>query len=210
MNRTDYRSRFNKDHYDRLSIYLPKGMKDQIRKAADQNGSSMNDYIIRLLEKDIDEQGKSHLATLHRFGDPEKRILKKWQVAAKYYDMIESISDQDGYYILLKKGFTNDMTGSRTLYAESLHDIRIMITKSHPVRTGKLVDGLDERTVEQLHRWQIPRKYYPMIESISGSRSEGYTITLKEGFINDHSGGREIHVEKSNDYRKIIKFTHEA
>ena len=40
------------------------------------------------------------------------------------------------------------MTGSRTIHAENLKDIRIMITKSHPVRTGQLVEGVDEVTAE--------------------------------------------------------------
>ncbi len=209
MNRTDYQTQFTKDHYDRLSLYLPKGMKDRIREAAQQNNTSVNDYIARLINRDIDEHGHSHLATLTRFGEPEKAVLQKWQVAAKYYDMIESVSDQDGYYILLKQGFINDVTGSRTITAESMHDIRIMITKSHPVRTGLLVDGLDEVTVELLKKWQIPRKYYTMIESVSASKTDGYTITLKDSFTNDHSGSRIIHVEKANVFRTIMKYSHD-
>ena len=205
---TDYRNQFTRDHYDRLSLALPKGMKDRIRDAANQNSTSVNDYIIRLIDRDIDEQGHSHLATLSRFGEPEKRILQKWQVAAKYYDMIEAISEQDGYYVLLKQGFINDVTGSRTICTDKLKDIRIMITKSHPIRTGQKVDGLDEETVIQLKKWQTPRKYYPMIESVSSSRTEGYTITLKEGFINDAMGSRVIHVDKTDVFKTIMKYSH--
>ena len=208
MNRIDYQAQFTRDHYDRLSLYLPKGMKDRIRDAADQNGTSVNDYIIRLIDRDIDEQGHSHLATLSRFGEPEKRILQKWQVAAKYYDMIEAISEQDGYYVLLKQGFINDVTGSRTIYTDKLKDIRIMITKSHPIRTGQKVDGLDEETVIQLKKWQIPRKYYPMIESITVTRKDGFTITLKEGHTNDYAGSRVIHVDKANVFKSIMKYSH--
>ena len=182
MNRTDYQAQFTRDHYDRLSLYLPKGMKEKVRSAADQCHASVNDYITRLIDRDIDEQGNSHLATLSRFGEPERRILQKWQVAAKYYDMMESISEQDGYYVLLKQGFTNDVTGSRTIHAENLKDIRIMITKSHPVRTGQLVEGVDEVTAEWLRKWQTPRKYYHMIESANFTREDGFTIVLKEGF----------------------------
>ena len=133
---TDYRNQFTRDHYDRLSLALPKGMKDRIRDAANQNSTSVNDYIIRLIDRDIDEQGHSHLATLSRFGEPEKRILQKWQVAAKYYDMIEAISEQDGYYVLLKQGFINDVTGSRTICtASSLHRA-IEAASTTPPRTA--------------------------------------------------------------------------
>ena len=208
MNRTEYQTQFTKEHYDRFSLYLPKGMKEKAKAAADQCHTSVNDYIIRLIDRDIDENGHSHLATQSRFGEPEKRILHKWQVAAKYYDMIEAVSYQDGYYIQLKQGFTNDITGSRTIYSESMHDIRILITKSHPVRTGQQVDGLDEVTVELLKKWQIPRKYYTMIESVSASKINGYTITLKEGFTNDHSGSRNIHVTKTNVFKSIMKYSH--
>lgn len=208
MNRTDYQAQFTKDHYDRLSLYLPKGMKEKVRSAADQCHASVNDYITRLIDRDIDEQGHSHLATLSRFGEPEKRILQKWQVAAKYYDMIESISEQDGYYVLLKQGFTNDVTGSRTIHAENLKDIRIMITKSHPVRTGQLVEGVDEVTAEWLRKWQTPRKYYHMIESASFTREDGFTIVLKEGFTNDATGSRLIHSDSLKVFKPLIKHSH--
>lgn len=208
MHPFDYRNQYTRQHYDRLSLALPKGMKDRIRKAAKQSNTSVNDYIIRLIDRDIDDQGHSTLATLSRFGEPEKRILQKWQVAAKYHDMIEVISEQDGYYVLLKQGFINDASGSRTIYADKLKDIRIMITKSHPVRTGQLVDGLDEETVICLKKWQVPRKYYSMIESVSASKTEGYTITLKEGFTNDHIGSRVIHVDKANLFKTIMKYSH--
>ena len=128
--------------------------------------------------------------------------------AAKYYDMIESISEQDGYYVLLKQGFTNDVTGSRTIHAENLKDIRIMITKSHPVRTGQLVDGVNEVTAEWLRKWQTPRKYYHMIESATFTREDGFTIVLKEGFTNDATGSRLIHSDSLKVFKPLIKHSH--
>ena len=37
-----------------------------------------------------------------------------------------------------------------------------------------------------------------MIESISTSKSDGYTITLKPLYTNDFTNSRIIHVEKAN------------
>ena len=40
----------------------------------------------------------------------QRRMLEKWQVPKKYYDMIEDMfySKEEGYFIYLKDGFTND------------------------------------------------------------------------------------------------------
>ena len=52
--------------------------------------------------------------------------------------------------------------------------------------------GLTEEQIEQLDRWQVAAKYRQMIESFSGSMTEGYVIRLKKGFINDVSGSNMI------------------
>lgn len=89
-----------------------------------------------------------------------------------------------------------------------MHEIRLMITKSHPVRTGKLIDGLDEETVEQLKKWQTPRKYYCMIQSVSTSKIDSHTIALKGGYINDYSKSEIIRADKIALFRSIMKYTH--
>ena len=64
-------------------------------------------------------------------------MLDKWQVAAKYREMIESMHVEEingmnkHYTIILKKGYINDVTGSRNIYADRMQDIRRIITKSH-------------------------------------------------------------------------------
>lgn len=82
------------------------------------------------------------------------------------------------------------------------------ITKSHPVRTGQLVDGVDEVTAEWLRKWQTPRKYYHMIESATFTKKDGFTIVLKEGFTNDATGSRLIHSDSLKVFKPLIKHSH--
>lgn len=41
--------KWDAENLDRLSIALPKGMKDRIKAAAERDGKSMNEYIKDLL-----------------------------------------------------------------------------------------------------------------------------------------------------------------
>ena len=62
--------------------------------------------------------------------------LDKWQVAAKYRQMIESFSGNttEGYVIRLKKGFINDVLGSNMIVARTTKEIRQVIVKSHAIK----------------------------------------------------------------------------
>lgn len=42
---------------DRISIALPKGQKELIKEAAAQNGESVNKFIARLIEAELDSLG---------------------------------------------------------------------------------------------------------------------------------------------------------
>lgn len=57
-------------------------------------------------------------------------------------------------------------------------------------------------------KWQVPRKYHDMIEDLSYTKDEGYFIYLKEGYVNDVTGSRSIHCEKTSEVRRIIGKTH--
>ena len=132
------------------------------------------------------------------------------QVPKKYYDMIEDLSfDKDeGYFIHLKKGFINDITGNRNIICQTTKEVRTLIVKSHQVKKDVVIDGLSTSTIEQLEKWQIPKKYYEMIESIHSDKETGHVITLKEGFTNDFAEGRIIKVEKANIFRIVMKESH--
>jgi hypothetical protein len=52
MNRTEYKNKFNKEHYERINISVPKGMKDVIKGLAHDKHLSLNAYILELVRKD--------------------------------------------------------------------------------------------------------------------------------------------------------------
>ena len=52
FNQIKYMNEFNKEHYDRYSLMLPKGMKEKLRQYAQDNGhKSVTALIIAALEE---------------------------------------------------------------------------------------------------------------------------------------------------------------
>jgi len=210
MDRTEYKNAYQKEHYDRINIVLPKGMKDKIREVSESMDASMSEYIMLLVSEDI-STGTSKLASKKKGFTPEQEVLlQKLQVPRKYFDMIEDLSfDKDeGYFIHLKKGFINDITGNRNIICQTTKEVRTIIGKSHKVTEDVIINGLSASTIDQLQKWQIPKKYYEMIESIHSDKETGHSIILKEGFTNDFAKGRIIQVEKANTFRIVMKESH--
>lgn len=209
MNKTEYKNKYKKEKYDRLDITLPKGTKEKVKGVAELMNVSVNEYILMLITDDI-ASGKSKVAEKKNgFDDAQKDLLKKLQVPNKYYEMIEDLSfdSKEGYFIHLKQGYVNDYTNNRNIICKTSKDVRRVIVKSHKVREDVIVDGLNSSTLEQLQKWQIPKKYYEMIESINSS-DEGHTIVLKDDCINDYCGSNIISVVKANTFRSIMKYSH--
>ena len=69
-------------------------------------------------------------------------------------------------------------------------------------------DHKSEDLTAMLLKWQCKEKYHPMIESASYTKSQGYYIKLKKGFISDYSGTDEIICKTSNEIRHIMQLTH--
>lgn len=209
--KTTYKNRYNAEHYDRINLSLPKGEKDRIKSAAEGLGLSVNEYLYLLICDDL-ASGSSKVGNKKTgFGAEQIAMLDKWQVGEKYRCMIEdlSYSKEDGYFIYLKEGFINDKSGNRTIHCQKTSEVRTIIKFCHPVRED-VPANVDAATMEQLLKWQVPRKYFDMIESVTTSKDAGHSVTLKEGFINDVSGGRVIQFKKANDIRSLMKVTHEA
>lgn len=40
-----YQNQYNKEKYDRFSLIMPKGKKDEIKKIAKERGMSLNEFI---------------------------------------------------------------------------------------------------------------------------------------------------------------------
>ncbi len=49
MNVTEYKNQYNKEHYERIGIYLPKGYREKIKTAAKELNMSVNEYIFTLI-----------------------------------------------------------------------------------------------------------------------------------------------------------------
>lgn len=133
MNRTEYKNQFYKDHYDRINLAIPKGERERIRKTAEALGMSVNEYIYALICEDT-AAGQSRLGKKKQgFNEEQREMLEKWQVPKKYHDMIEDMSytKEDGYFIYLKEGYINDITGSRSIHCEKTAEVRQVIVKTH-------------------------------------------------------------------------------
>lgn len=133
MNYTAYKNQYSKDHYEHIHFTVPIGEKDRIKSASAALGLSVNEYLYLLVCDDL-ASGASHIgAKKTGFGKKQIDMLDKWQVAEKYRSMIEdlSYSKEDGYFIYLKQGYINDITGSRTIHCRKTSEVRKAITKSH-------------------------------------------------------------------------------
>ena len=122
-----------KEHYDRINFKIPIEEKERIRVAAFAIGMSVNEYLYALICDDI-ASGESKFGKKKQgFNEEQRRMLEKWQVPKKYYDMIEdmSYSKEEGYFIYLKDGFTNDVTGNRSIHCEKTSEVRRVIGKTH-------------------------------------------------------------------------------
>lgn len=50
------KSRWNAKAYDQIIVRVKKGDKDSIKAFAEQNGESLNGYIVRLIEEDMNKK----------------------------------------------------------------------------------------------------------------------------------------------------------
>ena len=133
MNRTEYKNRHAKEHYDRINFKIPIGEKERIRAAASAIGMSVNEYLYALICDDL-ASGESKFGKKKQgFNEEQRRMLEKWQVPRKYHDMIEDLSytKDEGYFIYLKEGYVNDVTGSRNIHCEKTSEVRRVIGKTH-------------------------------------------------------------------------------
>lgn len=48
-----YNNEYNKRVYDRINLTVPKGYREVIREAANANGESVNEFILRLIKGEI-------------------------------------------------------------------------------------------------------------------------------------------------------------
>ena len=133
MTRTAYKNQHIKEHYDRINLVIPKGEKDRIKGVCSEMGTSVNEHLYMLICNDLADGTSRMAAKKQGFSEEQEQMLEKWQVPRKYYEMIEDLSytKDEGYFIYLKKGYVNDVTGSRNIYCEKTSEVRRIIGKTH-------------------------------------------------------------------------------
>ena len=132
LNRTNYKNQHIKENYDRISLVLPKGQKSLLKGFCEQMDISLNEYIKLLIRADTRAGTSKLMSMMSGFTEEQRQMMDKWQIPEKYRDMIQDFhhSKEEGYFIRLKKGYINDVTGSRIIQVEKMKDVRMTINKS--------------------------------------------------------------------------------
>ncbi len=50
--------KYVREHYDRISLTVPQGKKEQIREHAENRGESINGFINRAIDETIERESK--------------------------------------------------------------------------------------------------------------------------------------------------------
>ncbi|MDD7770207.1 DUF1778 domain-containing protein [Suipraeoptans intestinalis] len=53
-----YQNEYNKKKYDKVSLMLPKGEKETVKKAAQLEGKSMNEFIVEAVYEKMGKERK--------------------------------------------------------------------------------------------------------------------------------------------------------
>lgn len=53
FNQFEYQNNYVKEKYDRISLIVPKGRREEIKKKAAAAGKSVNEYINSLIDNDM-------------------------------------------------------------------------------------------------------------------------------------------------------------
>lgn len=49
--------RWRSEHYERLYVYTPTGMRDALKKLAEKRGISLRELVIGVLQRELDSEG---------------------------------------------------------------------------------------------------------------------------------------------------------
>lgn len=79
---------------DQFVVRFPDGMRDEIRRAAEASGRSMNAEIIARLEDSFKNRTESSLADLQAVMNDAKRMIKEFNVANTQISLMRYLLDQ--------------------------------------------------------------------------------------------------------------------
>lgn len=104
----NYKNEYNKSHYDRIDLFVPKGEKERLQELAKAQGKSLNAFILDFLNKDKED------------------ILKKMQVAESNARKVAGISGNThtGYTVALKPGYFRAGTRDSTYWCRTRAEVR--------------------------------------------------------------------------------------
>lgn len=90
MQSTEYKQKFYDEHYERIHLAVPKGMKSIIKRLASEKGMSVNAYLQYLVRQD------------------QEGMFDTMQIADRNREQIAGIQGNmhDGYDIIFKDGYT--------------------------------------------------------------------------------------------------------
>lgn len=52
--KTDYKNKWQAEKCDRISLVVPKGKKDKIKAFAESKGESLNGFVNRVIDKEME------------------------------------------------------------------------------------------------------------------------------------------------------------
>lgn len=55
---TRAKNKYNAENYERISLVVPKGKKEQIKAHAESQGESLNGFVNRAIDETIDRESK--------------------------------------------------------------------------------------------------------------------------------------------------------
>jgi uncharacterized protein (DUF1778 family) len=53
-----YIAKYQKDHYDRITVMAPKGKKEELRKAAELKNMKLSAFVLDCIEKELERMKK--------------------------------------------------------------------------------------------------------------------------------------------------------
>ncbi len=119
------------------------------------------------------------------------------------YNCERRSSNYDRMELLLPSGWKDKIKEVSATMGISANEFIMRLLKPELEKDHK-----SEDMVSMLLKWEVKEKYHPMIDSASYTKSQGYFIKLKKGFINDESGTDEIMAGNVKDLRHMMQLTH--
>lgn len=144
-----------------------------------------------------------------------REMRKKTYIGTRTEYANEKIKElYDRINLTVPKGKKEEIKQVLSGSGKSVNEYIYMLICADLDSTGsRILNSQQEFTLEQraqLDKWQVPRKYHEMIESMSYDKKEGYYIYLKEGYINDATGSRTIRAGKTQSLRMIVNKSRKA